>query len=195
MKGAVMLFSLRSRAERMQPLAVVVALSALLSPLTSSYAQGSGGTPSLASQRHACVRALILTVQNERLDPDVRRGAVYALGAMRDKEALHFLMDNIDLFIPVEVVLGDRDMMRWTPRYEVLYSLGDPGIVPLIFSALDKPRTEGEISRYGCILIGMRRSRILANEAIDELIKQQMGTMAKPVRKENLKRLRNYLSD
>lgn len=85
-------------------------------------------------------------------DEEDRRNAVYALGMIANQEALAFLVDNILLEIEVLFRVGDEDLLKQTPCYQVLCRLGRWDVVPIIFQRLDKPRGDRELLYYSMVL-------------------------------------------
>jgi hypothetical protein len=142
-------------------------------------------------QQRAVIRELIAVARDESQAAEERRRAIFLLGRFQEEEAMSFLIKNIELRLPLEVVKGDEDMLKSTPCWYVLMSASSWRAAQVVLSSLDVPKSDRE-RIYLASVLEANLGKELAKAAVDQALSTVTGR-PKPQRRENLQAIKLIL--
>jgi len=133
-------------------------------------------------------KALIAVAMDEKRHPEAREKAVFLLGQLADPTALAFLIDNVSLAIPRDIIRS-IDMLK---THQCEYALGQGGWrnAQAIFEALAEERPQDDVKRL-CFTL----ERILPKSVLLALVEayRRSPIMNGPVAQKNLTTLKSIL--
>jgi hypothetical protein len=135
--------------------------------------------------------ALITVAKDETRSNDDRRKAIFLLGRIENKESLNFFVENMALYLQMEIVKGDDDTLKETPCAYALRSARSWKVAQAVFASLEVTKSKRERAHFAGVL-GATLGKNLALAAIEE----QLHRTPRPItaqRRENLEAIREYL--
>jgi hypothetical protein len=135
--------------------------------------------------------ALISVAKDETRSNDDRRKAIFLLGRIEDKESLNFLVENMALYLQMEIVKGDDDTLKETPCAYALRKTRSWKVAQAVFASLEVTKSKRERVHFA----GVLRATLGQNLAL-AAIEEQLHRTPRPItaqRRENLEAIREYL--
>lgn len=114
-------------------------------PAAKNPAAWRGAIERAQANLDAAAQALIAVAQDAQRPREERRQAVMLLGKIGNRRSLEFLVENIGLYLPLEIVTGDGDELRQHPSAYALLPQREAdrnwNAVAAMFSWLNQQRT------------------------------------------------------
>ncbi len=135
--------------------------------------------------------SLISVAKDETRSNDDRRKAIFLLGRIENKESLNFLIENITLYLQMEIVKGDDDTLKETPCAYALRKTRNWKVAQAVFASLEVPKSKRERIHFA----GVLRATLGKNLGL-AAIEEQLHRTPRPItaqRRENLEAICEYL--
>jgi hypothetical protein len=138
------------------------------------------GVAAINDRLDQAAQALIALAQDASRAREERRQAIFLLGRIKSDQSVQFLIANVSLRLPVDVIMGDEDMAKMFPCQLALETDGDWNVAKTVLYALKTSRSADDVMRLTSVVERIL-SRPLAIVAVDNMAKGSSG-----VWKENL---------
>jgi len=148
--------------------------------------------------RQAELRAAVTELMRAAVDPascdEGKRRAVLALGSVGDARSVGFLVANVTLVLPLDLMISDGDQLLEHPCTYALMGIHDGkrhwGAVPLILRLISQPAALKEPATIDCARV---LRRICGQQLARALVAQALSEARDPVAKANIEKVRHYV--
>lgn len=148
--------------------------------------------------RQEALRAAVAELMRAALDrascDEGKRRAVLALGSVGDARSVGFLVANVTLVLPLDLMMSDGDQLLEHPCTYALMGIHDGkrhwGAVPLILHLISQPAALKEPATIDCARV---LRRICGQQLARALVAQALSEAKDPVAKANIEKVRHYV--